>query len=237
MAILLAMAESVKRRYRSPRREESARHTRVLIREAAARLFASQGYAVTTMRQIAAEAGVSERTTYAVFPTKLDLFSEVIGVAVAGDDRPVPIAERPEFRAAINEVDGAKALEIAVSFLSAVLERAGALIMAGYESKGADGGLRTAAQHGEQARTQDLRLIAGALHQHGVLHHDLDVDQATDILLALTSPHVHQIWRQDRKRSAEDYRRTLLKTLRRTLLKAPHEPTSTQPKPRQRRRT
>jgi hypothetical protein len=130
-------------------------------------------------------------------------------------------------------VDGAKALEIAVSFLSALLERAGALIMAGYESKGADAGLRIAAQHGEQARTQDLQLIAEALHHHGVLHHDLDVDQATDILLALTSPHVHQIWRQDRKRSAEDYRHTLLKTLRRTLLKTRREPTAKQPQPRQ----
>jgi AcrR family transcriptional regulator len=231
------MAEPVKRQYRSPRREESARRTRSLIREAAARLFASQGYAVTTMRQIADEAGVSERTTYAVFPTKLDLYREVIGVAVAGDDRPIPIAERPEFRAAIEEADGAKAVEIAVSFLSALLERAGPLLMAGYESKGADPGLRIAAQHGEQARTHDLRLIAEALHQHGELHHDLDIDQATDILLALTSPHVHQIWRHDRKRSADDYRRTLLTTLRRTLLKAPHEPTSTQPKPRQRGRT
>jgi AcrR family transcriptional regulator len=235
--MLLAMAESVKRQYRSPRREESARQTRILIREAAARLFASQGYAVTTMHQIAEEAGVSERTTYAVFPTKLDLFSEVIGVAVAGDDRPIPIAERPEFRAAIREVDGARALEIAVSFVSALLERAGALIMAAYESKGADAGLRIAAQQGEQARTQDLRLIAEALHQRGVLHRDLDVDQATDILLALASPHVHQIWRQDRKRSVEAYRSTLLTVLRRTLLKAPHEPTSKQPKARRGMRT
>lgn len=231
------MAESVKRQYRSPRREESARHTRVLIRDAAARLFASQGYAVTTMRQIAEQAGVSERTTYAVFPTKLDLFTEVIGVAVAGDDLPIPVAERPEFRAAIKEADGARALEIAVSFLTALLERAGALIVAGYESKGADPRLRIAAQHSEQARTQDLRLIAEALHQHGVLHRDLDVDQATDILLALTSPHVHQIWRQDRKRSLEAYRSTLLKALRRTLLAAPHESTPKQPKPRQGRRT
>ena len=33
----------------------------------------------------------SEGTVYAVFPTKLGLFAEAIGVAMAGDDRPVPI--------------------------------------------------------------------------------------------------------------------------------------------------
>jgi AcrR family transcriptional regulator len=221
MVILQAMAKPVKRSYRSPRRDESARQTRILVREAAERLFVSQGYALTTMRQIADEARVSERTTYAVFPTKLDILIEAIGVAVVGDDRPIPVAERPEFRAALEESDGARAIEIAVSFMSDLLERAGALVMASSESKGADAGLARAARRGEQARTRDLRLIAEALYEHGVLHHDLDVDEATDILLALTSPFVHQIWRRDRRRSIAAYRHTLRMSLQRSLLASP----------------
>ena len=108
------MTMPVKRPYRSSVREKSARQTRAHIRDAATRLFIDQGYAITTMRQVAAEADVSERTVYAVFPTKLDLFAEAIGVAMAGDDRPVPIAERPEFRAALEEQDGERALELVV---------------------------------------------------------------------------------------------------------------------------
>ncbi|HYA69035.1 MAG TPA: helix-turn-helix domain-containing protein, partial [Acidimicrobiales bacterium] len=104
------MGGPVKRQYRSPLREESARRTRAQIRDAAARLFIRQGYVATTMRQISEEAQVSERTTYLAFPSKLDLLLEVIGVATAGDDRPVPIAERPEFQAALSEHDGEKAL-------------------------------------------------------------------------------------------------------------------------------
>src|ERR1035438_2397158 len=88
------MDEPVKRPYRSPLREQSARRTRAQIRDAAARLFVRQGYAGTTMRQIAEEAEVSERTTYLAFASKLDLLLEVIGIATAGDDQPVPIAER-----------------------------------------------------------------------------------------------------------------------------------------------
>ena len=94
------MGGPVKRPYRSPLREQAALRTRTQIRDAAARLFVRQGYAATTMRQISEQAQVSERTTYLVFPSKLDLLLEVIGVATAGDDRPVPIAERPEFQAA-----------------------------------------------------------------------------------------------------------------------------------------
>jgi len=185
------MSEPVKRQYRSPLREQAARRTRAQIRDAAARLFVRQGYAATTMRQIAEEAEVSERTTYLAFPSKLDLFIEAIGVAMAGDDRPVPIAERPEFQAALFERDGKKALQTAISWICTLQERAGPLLMAAYESAGADQALRKAAMEGERARARDLALIARALHSHGTLRPGLGVEEATDILLAWISPQTH----------------------------------------------
>lgn len=212
------MNEPVKRRYRSPVREQAAQRTRAQIRDAAARLFVRQGYAGTTMRQIAEEADVSERTTYSVFPAKLDLLVEVIGVATAGDDRPVPLADRPEFQAALAERDGKKALQAAISWFSTLLERSGPLVMAAYESAGADEALRRAAIEGERARARDLSLIAKALHSHGALRPDLDVEQATDILLVWISPQTHQILRRDRRRSQGRYQDTLFTVLERALL-------------------
>jgi AcrR family transcriptional regulator len=212
------MTPPVKRRYRSPLREQAARRTRAQIRDAAARLFVQQGYAGTTMRQIAEEADVSERTTYLVFPSKLDLLVEVIEVATTGDDRPVPLAERPEFQAALSERDGNKALQAAISWSSTLLERSGPLVMAAYESAGADEALRRAAMEGERARARDLSLIAKALHSNAALRADLDVEQATDILLVWISPQTHQILRRDRKRSLARYQDTLLTVLERALL-------------------
>jgi AcrR family transcriptional regulator len=212
------MEEPVKRQYRSPLREQSARRTRTQIRDAAARLFVRQGYVGTTMRQIAEEAEVSERTTYLAFPSKLDLFLEVIGVATAGDDRPVPMAERPEFEAALSERDGKKTLELGISWISNLLERAGPLVMAACESAGADEALREAAMEGERARARDLSLIAKALQAHGALHPDLNVEEATDVLLVLVSPQAHQMLRRDRRRSIARYRSTVLKVLERALL-------------------
>jgi AcrR family transcriptional regulator len=213
------MVEPVKRPYRSPLREQSAHRTRAQIRDTAARLFVHQGYAGTTMRQIAEEAGVSERTTYLAFPSKLDLFMEVIGVATVGDDRPVPLAERPEFEAALSERDGKKTLELGISLISTLFDRAGPLVMAAYESAGADEALREAAMEGERARARDLSLIAEALQAHGALHPDLSAEEATDVLLVLLSPQAHQMLRRDRRRSTVRYRSTVLKALERALLR------------------
>ena len=185
------MSEPVKRQYRSPLREQAARRTRAQIRDAAARLFVRQGYAATTMRQIAEEAEVSERTTYLAFPSKLDLFIEAIRVAMAA----------------------------AIWWITTLQERAGPLLMAAYESAGADQALRKAAMEGERARARDLALIARALHSHGTLRPDLGVEEATDILLAWISPQTHQILRRDRRRSLARYQNTLLTVLERALLR------------------
>jgi AcrR family transcriptional regulator len=212
------MSDPVKRRYRSPLREQSAQRTRAQIRDSAAQLFLRHGYAATTMRQIAEEAQVSERTTYLAFASKFDLFMEVIGVATTGDDQSVPLAERPEFQAALSERDGRKALEVAISWISTLLERAGPLVMTAYESAGAEEALRDAFVNGERARARDLALIAEALHSHGALRPDLSVEDATDILLVLISPQAHQILRTFRGRSMARYRRTLLSVLGHALL-------------------
>jgi len=52
------------RTYRSPRREKAAADTRVAILGAAERLFAEQGYATTTVNQVAAAAAVAPNTVY-----------------------------------------------------------------------------------------------------------------------------------------------------------------------------
>ncbi len=59
-----------KRSYSSAVREENAAQTRVRILEAAGDLFALNGYARTTIREIADWANVAVDTVYAVFGNK-----------------------------------------------------------------------------------------------------------------------------------------------------------------------
>lgn len=65
---------------------------------------------------------------------------------------------RLEFQAALSERHGKSALQMAISWISALQERAGPLLMAAYELAGADQALRKAVMEGERAR--DLTLIA-----------------------------------------------------------------------------
>ncbi|MBY5354789.1 TetR/AcrR family transcriptional regulator [Rhizobium leguminosarum] len=52
--------------------------TRSVIIEAANRQFHQNGYAAASIAAIAQEAGISTKTLYRLFPTKADLFSEMI---------------------------------------------------------------------------------------------------------------------------------------------------------------
>lgn len=66
-----------------PARDPRVLRSRAHARQAARTLFLSQGYASTTMDQIAAEAGLSKRTLYNVFETKEALFSEIVSEVIA----------------------------------------------------------------------------------------------------------------------------------------------------------
>ena len=89
----------VKRPAPEGRRQKRARQTRRSILAAAHELFVRQGYARTTIQQIADQADVAWQTVYAVFGGKPAILSAVFDVAVAGDDEPVPVPERPFVRA------------------------------------------------------------------------------------------------------------------------------------------
>jgi AcrR family transcriptional regulator len=86
------------RPYRSAVREEGARRTRSAIVEAAGKLFEQRGYRGTALSAVAAAAGVARPTVTAAFGSKPALLREVLDEALAGDDDPVPVADRPWFR-------------------------------------------------------------------------------------------------------------------------------------------
>ncbi len=73
-----------------------AEQTRAAVIAAASRLFSHRGWAATSMRDVAAEAGVSVETLYAGFESKAGLLKVALDVAVVGDDEPTPFAARAE---------------------------------------------------------------------------------------------------------------------------------------------
>ena len=97
------MAEG-KRVYNSPLRAEQALRTRAAVLDAAGRRFLGQGYAATTMKDVAAAAGVSVQTVFGQ-GGKAALLLACVDRALVGDDEQAPLARRELFRRVVETPD------------------------------------------------------------------------------------------------------------------------------------
>jgi AcrR family transcriptional regulator len=97
--------------------------TRRAVLEAARELFIAQGYGATTVEQIAQRAGVSKPTVFSAVGSKQMVLRAVRDVAIAGDDEPVPVAQRPAAERIRAEPDQRRAVELLAQHLTGVASR------------------------------------------------------------------------------------------------------------------
>src|SRR5688500_5517410 len=117
-----------KRKYDISRRRHQARNTELRILDAARTLFLDVGYASTGMADIAAAAGVAVQTIYnAVGGGKAAVFKRVWDVAVSGDIEPVPLGDRSEIRALLDDPVPNHKLNRYAALSRQLYERVGAL--------------------------------------------------------------------------------------------------------------
>jgi AcrR family transcriptional regulator len=220
------MKDDVKRGYRSPLREETARLTRARIRDAAAVLFAEQGYVSTSVLQIAQQAEVAVRTVFVAFPGgKAQLFDEALDVALGGDDSLVHLAHRETTFSALDEADLHDVVPLLVKFTSDLYDRAGPLIAAYHESAGGDPHMRRHADLGAAQAAKIMLTIARRLHERDLLRPGLSPQLARDLLVALCSPQLHRLLRHDRRWTSQRYRDWLTATLTASVCRASDTPT------------
>jgi TetR/AcrR family transcriptional regulator, regulator of autoinduction and epiphytic fitness len=200
------------------RRQRRARQTRQRILEAAADLFAEQGYAATTIQQIAERADVAWQTVYSVFGTKAAVLSAVFDVAVAGDDEPVPVAERQFVQAIRDAVDPAdKAAIFARHLRDSAARTAGVMSVI-------DAAAATDADIAELWRTlvaqgvRGMTLAATGFRDQGVLRPDLTVERAADILWLYVGPWAYRVLVAERGWTLDEYEQWLARTLCEQLL-------------------
>ncbi|KAF0963671.1 TetR/AcrR family transcriptional regulator [Rhodococcus sp. T7] len=209
------MPDSAKRPYSSPLRAESARRTRLLVRDAAGRLFAERGYVSTTVRNVAEAAGVSARTVFTAYPGgKAELFHEVLHAAIQGDTDAAPAARIPRDGDPVERI-----LEQMVEYSTDVLERAGTLMAASIESSGADEDMRRFADEGARASAENAMTLAEGLAAHELLRPEISVQRAADVLFTVVSPQVYSMLRLQCGWDVEDYRNWVKATIRASLLR------------------
>jgi AcrR family transcriptional regulator len=177
------------RRYSTALRAEQTALTRRRILDVAGRLFVERGYLGTTLNAVAETAAVSVQTVYNVVGGKAALLKAVYDITLAGDDEPVPISERPEFRAVVEAPTGRDCL-IRYSALGRLLgERTTPLVtMLLAQAAAGDADLAAFVATIEGERANGTRNVATLVAHRFGLRAGLDLDAAADVLWTLTSP-------------------------------------------------
>jgi AcrR family transcriptional regulator len=206
------------RRYRSPHRERQARRTRGKIITAAARRFLDRGYAGTTMRAVAADAGVALPTVELAFGTKARLLKAVIDTATAGDSEPVPMLAREWAGRAGSTTSAA---EFAAAFsgqLAESAQRGAGLMLVALEAARIDADIAAVATQLMAQRQIMAAWVVDGLLRRSPLRAGVDRDSATATVWALMDPALFCRLAGDRRWDAARFRDWFADALVRLLL-------------------
>ena len=180
------------RAYSSPLREHQAASTRRLVLAAARELFVAQGYVATTIDQIAERAGVSRPTVFRSAGGKPAMLRAIRDIALAGDDEPVAVADRPHVAVIREEPDLGRAIELFAEHLTLVAGRYAEIYdVLRVAARSGEDDLRRLWETEEQERLTGARVWIQILRDKGgTLRAGLDVATAVDMLwLLMASDH------------------------------------------------
>ncbi|WP_406276388.1 TetR/AcrR family transcriptional regulator [Nocardia sp. NBC_00881] len=181
------MSESPPRRgYDNLRRQAQAHRTRADIAEAARRLFISQGWASTTVREVAREANVSVPTVYAAYGNKTGLVWALVDAADLPADPERLLADlgaapTPE-----------KQLAAMAGYDRRLFERSGDLITLVREAGRTEADLATIYEQVRRAADQ-TRVEVFSSWPAGTLRPGVDLATAVDVYAALCNIDVYTI--------------------------------------------
>jgi AcrR family transcriptional regulator len=207
--------ETPRRPYNSERRREAASRNRAAVLEACRELLFRDGFHATTIRAVAERAGVSAETVYKSFGGKPGMVKALWDITLAGDDEPVPMADRPQTREILRTADPVAKLLLYAAYVRGIHERVAALF-ALLTQAGPDVGeiLATA----ERERLTGVTAFVTHLDQAGVLRPGVDPAHLADAVWALAGPQLFTQLTAGRGWSAPTYEEWLADTLTATLL-------------------
>jgi AcrR family transcriptional regulator len=201
------------------RRGAQSRATRRRIIDAAAALFIENGYGTTTLEQVADRAGVAVQTVYFHFGNKRTVLKEAVDVASVGDDRPVPLLDRPWVEQVRDEPDPHRMITLWTENSRAVMERVGPIMGVVRDAAVTDPDMAAQWVTNEEQRLTAFRTFAQLLDDRGALKPGLSVDRATDVVFGLLSLELYLLLTTRRRWTAQQWQGWVTEMLTSALLR------------------
>lgn len=172
----------VKRTYDASGRRERARARRLAVVLAARELFERDGFRATTITAIAMQAGVSAENIYKGFGSKAAVAKAVFDVVVAGDDEPVPVAQRAAMQAMRHEPDVRRKIVMFVDGLTERQARSAKVLILIRDGRHVDESLTPIWVKVNDEGLAGMTMLSRHLIGSGQLRSGIDLDEVRDVL-------------------------------------------------------
>jgi AcrR family transcriptional regulator len=193
------------RTYNSAGRRARAAQVRREIIAAAHDLFVADGYAATTVARIAAAADVSSPTVFAGFGSKVGLLKACIDIAIAGDDQPVAVADRPLAQWVYDIADPRQLLRRYAVMMGDLASRAGPIYDVMARAADAEPELAALLADFERQRLRAAAMVADAVAERGGLPPGRTRNEARDTVWLLNAPELYVTLTRKRHWSTRHY--------------------------------
>jgi AcrR family transcriptional regulator len=202
-----------RRPYDGRRRKAQAEATRQEVLDAAGALFASAGYAATSIDAIATRAGVSRETIFKSFGGKRQLLQLWVEREVAGPDEPIPIEQQRWVERVRLTENLREQAAIAAAAVTAIYERAVDALMALRAAAHADAEIAELWANAQAQRRRDVENVGRSMIAPGRSKHGRNTRELVDIMYMMTSPEVFELYVRQSGWTPEHFRQWLTSEL------------------------
>jgi AcrR family transcriptional regulator len=172
------------------------------------------------MREIADTAGVSVKTLEVAFRTKATVLKVLVDVAIAGDEEPVAMVERPVIQQLRDERDAGRFLDLYAALVTDVSSRLAPISFVVEQAAGTDDDIADLWATMQENRLFGARYVAGQLADKTGWRRPrsaIEVDRVADVLFLFNDPAVYRTLVTARGWSTDEFRAWLAATYRRLL--------------------
>jgi AcrR family transcriptional regulator len=211
------------RRYNSDGRRARAAELRRQIVAVAHELFVAGGFASTTVADIARAAHTSSPTVFSAFGSKAGLLKACIDVALAGDDEPVSVADRPLAQWVHETSDPRELLRRYATMMGALARRAAPIYDVMVRAADAEPELAALLADFERQRLRASTMVAEGVAGRGGLPAGRTVEEARDTIWLLNAPELYVTLTRKRRWSTSRYVRWAADSLVKLVVEPPDD--------------